>query len=457
MVLDSCRFIGRSVKPHKSSRFLTGKGVYVSDIRLPDMLHAALVRSVHAHARIREIDVKPALHLDGIVGVWSGRDLAHLIAPFPESFEIHPARWLEGVKPILRGPRPTVLAQGKAHYVGEPVAIVVAEDRHKAEDGADAVQVAYEELPVVVDPDEALKPHSTLVHEDSKDNVVFSFSVAKGNVDRALREAPRSFRERFRHHRYCAAPLECRGVVAWTEPKSNLLTVWSSTQMPHLVRRQIAAQLNLPEETVRVIAPDIGGGFGPKVFVYPEEILVPFLALRLGRPIKWIEDRREHFMSTAHGRDQVHDVEIAFDRNGRMLAFRDRFLLDNGAYNPMGLTDAYNTAAHLQGPYRLEHFSVSGACVSTNKVPNAPYRGAGRPEATYVIERLIDELPDRAYLVFERLERAYRTLGSMHPDQLREDETGRAPWAGSWCCRSCCRSAPRSWRCSPGSRARPSA
>jgi aerobic carbon-monoxide dehydrogenase large subunit len=363
MPLDSSPFIGRSVKPHKSSRFLTGKGVYVSDIRLPNMLHAALVRSIHAHARIRGIDRKPALQLDGVVGGWTGRDLGHLILPFPESFEIHPARWLEGVKPILRGPRPTALATDKAHYMGEPVAIVVAEDRHRAEDGADAVQVAYEELPAVVDPCEALKPRSTLVHDDSEDNVVFSFSVAKGNVERALGEAPRSFRERFRHHRYCAAPLECRGVVAWTEPKTNLLTVWSSTQMPHLVRRQIAAQLKLPEETVRVIAPDNGGGFGPKVFVYPEEILLAFLTLKLGRPIKWIEDRREHFMSTAHGRDQIHDVEVAFDREGRVLAFCDRFLLDNGAYNPMGLTDAYNTAAHLQGPYKIEHFSVSGTCV----------------------------------------------------------------------------------------------
>ena len=219
---------------------------------------------------------------------------------------------------------------------------------------------------------------------------MFSFSVEKGNAEQALRAAPHVLREHFRHHRYCAAPLECRGVVAWVEPKTNVLTVWSSTQMPHLVRRQIAAQLNLPQETVRVIAPDIGGGFGPKVFVYPEEILVPFLALQLGRPVKWIEDRREHFISTAHGRDQIHNIEFGFDEEGRMLALRDRFVLDNGAYNPMGLTDAYNTAAHLQGPYRIPNFAVTGTCVSTNKVPNAPYRGAGRPEAVFVMERCID-------------------------------------------------------------------
>ncbi len=386
------RFIGRSLKPHKTSRFLTGSGVYVSDIRLPDMLHAALLRSSHAHARIPAIDATEALRLDGVVGVWIGRDIEARISRFPESFEIHPLPWLEGVKPVLQGPRPAALAQGKVHYVGEPVAIVVAEDRHKAEDAIDVIGVDYEELPVVVDPEESLKPGATLVHEDSKDNVVFSFSTGKGNVGQALRQAPCKLRERFRHHRYCAAPLEGRGVVAWVEPRTNILTVWSSTQMPHLVRRQIAAQLSLPEEAVRVIAPDIGGGFGPKVFVYPEEVLIPFLALELGRPIKWIEDRREHFISTAHGRDQLHDVEFAFDREGRILALCDRFLLDNGAYNPMGLTDAYNTAAHLQGPYKIPNFSVTGICVSTNKVPNAPYRGAGRPEAVFVMERCMDRV-----------------------------------------------------------------
>src|SRR4030095_8435244 len=173
--------------------------------------------------------------------------------------------------------------------------------------------------PVVVAPHVALETGATLVHDESKDNVVFSFKVNKGNVDQALQDAPYSLRERFRHHRYCAAPLEGRGVVAWVEPKTNILTVWSSTQMPHLVRRQIAAQLHLPEETVRVIAPDIGGGFGPKVFVYPEEILVPFLALQLRRPVKWIEARREQLIRTAPRRDQVHDVELGFDETGRIL------------------------------------------------------------------------------------------------------------------------------------------
>jgi carbon-monoxide dehydrogenase large subunit len=369
--------------------------MYVADVRLPNMLHAAVLRSLHAHARIQRIDVAAALRLDGVVGVWTGRDIEGRISPFPESFEIHPLPWLEGVKPVLKGPRPTALASTKVHYVGEPVAIVVAGDRHRAEDAVDAIGIDYEELPALVDPEESVKPDATLVHEDAGDNIVFSFHIEKGDVDGALAAEPHVLREKFRHHRYCAAPLECRGVVAWVEPKTNVLTVWSSTQMPHLVRRQIAAQLDCAEASVRVIAPDIGGGFGPKVFVYPEELLIPFLALELGRPVRWIEDRGEHFISTAHGRDQLHDVECAFDRDGRILALRDRFLLDNGAYNPMGLTDAYNTAAHLQGPYKIPNLSISGTCVSTNKVPNAPYRGAGRPEAVFVTERCADIIAAR--------------------------------------------------------------
>src|SRR5712692_6996290 len=177
MASTSTGFVGRSVKPHKSSRFITGEGMYVSDIRLPNMLHAAVLRSMHAHARIRGVDVKEALRLDGVLGVWTGREIEGRISPFPESFEIHPIPWLEGVKPVLQGPRPTVLVQGKVHYVGEPVAIVVAEDRHRAEDAVDVIGVDYEELPVVVDPEESFNPSATLVHESSKNNVVFSFSV----------------------------------------------------------------------------------------------------------------------------------------------------------------------------------------------------------------------------------------------------------------------------------------
>ena len=384
--------MGRSIPMREAEPLLRGHGTYVSDLRLPGMLHAAVLRSPHAHARIRGIDTSAALTMPGVVRVLAGEDIRDAIEPFPSSFEFHPPPWLDAVKPVLKGPRARVLALGKVHYVGEPVAMVVAEDRYRAEDALDGIAVDYEPLPPVVDPEAALEPDAGLVHDDAGDNVVFRFSIAKGDVERALENAPHRIEERLHHRRHGGVPMEGRGVLATVEVKPRRLTVWSSTQVPHSVRRQIAAQLGLAEETIRVVAPHVGGGFGPKVLVYPEEVLVPYLSLELGRPVQWIEDRREHFISTAHARDQIHYVELAFDEDGRILALKDRFLLDNGAYNPMGLTDAYNTSAHLQGPYRIPSLAVTGTCVATNKVPNAPYRGAGRPEAVFVMERCIDRI-----------------------------------------------------------------
>ena len=386
------RHMGRSIPMREAEPLLRGRGSYVGDLRLPGMLHAAVLRSPHAHATIRKIDTSGALAMPGVVRVLAGEDVRSAIEPFPSSFESHPRPWLEAIKPVLKGPRARVLALGKVRYVGEPVAMVVAEDRYRAEDALDAIAVDYEELPPVVDPEAALEPDAVRIHEDAGDNVVFHFSIAKGDVERALEEAPHRIEERLHHRRHGGIPMEGRGVVAMAEVKPRRLTVWSSTQVPHSVRRQIAAQLGLAEETIRVVAPHVGGGFGPKVLVYPEEVLVPYLALELGRPVQWIEDRREHFISTAHARDQIHYVELGFDDGGRILGLKDRFLLDNGAYNPMGLTDAYNTSAHLQGPYRIPSLAVTGTCVATNKVPNAPYRGAGRPEAVFVMERCIDRI-----------------------------------------------------------------
>ena len=371
---------------------LRGQGTYVSDLRFPGMLHAAVLRSPHAHARIRGIDASGALAMPGVVRVVTGKDVRDAIEPFPSSFEFHPRPWLQAIKPVLKGPRARVVALDKVVYVGEPVAVAVAEDRYRAEDALDGIAVDYDELPPVADPEAALAPDAVRVHDDAGDNAVFHFSIAKGDVERAFETAPHRIEERLHHRRHGGIPMEGRGVVAAAEARPRRLTVWSSTQVPHSVRRQIATQLGLAEETIRVVAPHVGGGFGPKVLVYPEEILVPWLALELGRPVQWIEDRREHFVSTAHARDQIHYVEAAFDGDGRILGIRDRFLLDNGAYNPMGLTDAYNTAAHLQGPYRIPSLAVTGTCVATNKVPNAPYRGAGRPEAVFVMERCIDRI-----------------------------------------------------------------
>ena len=386
------RHMGRSIPMREAEPLLRGRGTFVGDLRLPGMLHAAVLRSPHAHARIRGVDASRARQMPGVVRVVTGEDVRDAIEPFPSSFEIHPPPWLERVKPVLKGPRAPVLAADKAHYVGEPVAMVVAEDRYRAEDAVEAVTVDYQELPPLVDPEAALAPDAERVHDGADDNVVFHFRIAKGDPERAMETAPHRIAERFHHRRHGAVPMEGRGVAAMAETKPRRLTVWSSTQVPHSVRRQVASQLGLAEEGVRVVAPHVGGGFGPKVLVYPEEVLVPYLALELQRPVQWIEDRREHFISTAHARDQVHYVEVGFDREGRIVALRDRFLLDNGAYNPLGLTDAYNTSAHLQGPYRIPNLAVTGTCVATNKAPNAPYRGAGRPEAVFVMERCIDRI-----------------------------------------------------------------
>jgi len=411
------RHMGRSIPMREADPLLRGQGTYVGDLRFPGMLHAAVLRSPHAHARIRDVDASAALAMPGVVRVLTGEDIRDAIEPFPPSFEFHPTPWLDAIKPVLKGPRARVLALDKVRYVGEPVAMAVAEDRYRAEDALDGIAVDYEELPPVADPETALEPDAVRVHEDADDNVVFHFSIAKGDTELALKDAPHRIEERLHHRRHGGIPMEGRGVVAMAEVKPRRLTVWSSTQVPHSVRRQIAAQLGLSEEAIRVVAPHVGGGFGPKVLVYPEEVLVPYLALELGRPVQWLEDRREHFISTAHARDQIHYVELAFDGDGRILALKDRFLLDNGAYNPMGLTDAYNTSAHLQGPYRIPNLAVTGTCVATNKVPNAPYRGAGRPEAVFVMERCIDRIAGE--LGLDPAEVRFRNL--VQPEEIPYD------------------------------------
>ena len=242
----------------------------------------------------------------------------------------------------------------------------------------------------MVDPEAALRTDSAIVHERYDTNLIGAFSVGRGDAEAAFASAPHRLKRRFYHHRYAAVPMECRGVVAAYDPRTDSATIWSSTQVVHWVRREAAALLGLPEARVRCLALDVGGGFGGKGHVYPEDLLVAFLARRLGRPVRWIEERREHLMSATHSRDQLHDVEIGFDDDGHILALRDDYLVDCGAWNPIGSGVAYNTAVHLTGPYKIENLAASGRIVVTNKVPNAPYRGAGRPEAAFAMERTID-------------------------------------------------------------------
>jgi carbon-monoxide dehydrogenase large subunit len=383
-------YVGRSLLRREDRRLLTGQGEFVADLVLPRILHAVLVRSPVAHARIRSVDVTRAAAMPGVALALDGAGLARLLPPVPEGQISLPSKWTSVIQHKFLNPQQPLLAHDKVRHVGEAMAIVVAETRNQAEDAAEAVSWDLEELPAVVDPEEALHPDSPIVHERFDTNLIGAFSVGRGDAAGVLARAPHRLKRRFHHHRYAAVPMECRGVVARYDPRSDSVTIWSSTQIVHWVRREAAALLGLPEARVRCIALDVGGGFGGKGHVYPEDLLVTFLARRLGRPMRWIEDRREHFQSATHSRDQWHDVEVGFDDDGRILAIRDNYVVDCGAWNPIGSGVAYNTAVHLTGPYKIEHLAASGKIVVTNKVPNAPYRGAGRPEAAFAMERTID-------------------------------------------------------------------
>jgi aerobic carbon-monoxide dehydrogenase large subunit len=383
-------YVGRSLLRREDRRLLTGQGQFIADLVLPRMLHAVVVRSPVAHARIRSLDLSRATAAPGVALALNGADLLQLLPPVPEGQISMPSKWTSVIQHKFLNPQQPLLAHDKVRHVGEAIAIIVAENRHQAEDAAERVTWDLEELPAVVDPEAALATESAIVHDRFQTNLIGAFSVGRGDVEAALARAPHRLRRRFYHHRYAALPIECRGVVSIYDPRTGSATIWSSTQVVHWVRREAAALLGLPEARVRCIALDVGGGFGGKGHVYPEDLLITFLAYKLGRPVRWIEDRREHLLSATHSRDQLHDVEIGFDDDGRILALRDDYIVDCGAWNPIGSGVAYNTAVHLTGPYKIENLLASGKIVVTNKVPNAPYRGAGRPEAAFAMERTVD-------------------------------------------------------------------
>ena len=386
----SSGYVGRSVLRREDRRLLTGRGVFVGDLKLPGMLHAAIVRSPMAHARIISVDMSAAAAIPGVVLTVTGAELLRALPPVPEQQVALPNRWRRAVKHSFKSPRQPILAFEKVRHVGEAVAVIVARDRYTAEDAVACVRVELEPLAVVADLDAALAHGAPLLHPELGTNVISEYEIGKGDVETAFRQAPFTLGRRLYHHRYTGVPMECRGVVADYDSRTDGLTIWSSTQVVHSVRREVANLLGLDEARVRCVAPDVGGGFGIKGHVYPEDILLSYLARRIGKPVKWIEDRREHFTASIHSRDQAHDAEVAFDGDGRILAVRDRFALDCGAWNPLGTVLAYNTAAHLLGPYKVDHYFAASKVVCTNKVPNAPYRGAGRPEAVFVMERLVD-------------------------------------------------------------------
>jgi carbon-monoxide dehydrogenase large subunit len=373
-------YIGSPVKRTEDPRLITGLGHYVDDIKLADVHHVAFVRSIHGHARIRSVDISQAAKLPGVVSIFTGEDCLAVGS-------IPCAGALEG----LKVPHHPVLALEKVRYVGEPIAAVVADTLYHARDAAEAVSVDYEPLPAVVDLEVAASASSPKIHEILSDNVAYTWTLAGGEIVQAFKEADRVIKQRMVHQRLIPVAMEPRGVVARYFPGERELTLWSSTQIPHLMRTQVAIMLGLHENHVRVITPEVGGGFGSKLNVYGEEALLGFIALQLQKPVKWAETRRENFTSTIHGRGQIGDVEVAVKSDGRVTGIRYTVLADLGAYHQL-LTPAIPTLTGLMltGSYRIPAARIDVTGVFTNKMATDAYRGAGRPEATYVIERVMD-------------------------------------------------------------------
>ena len=375
------RLCGAPLKRLEDPRLLRGQATFVDDLRLPGVRHVAFVRSVHPHARFR-LDVSRAGAVPGVAAVYAAAD-------FPGVRAIPAIVAHEGLRPCAQPP----LARDRARYVGEPLAAVVASTRYAADDGVAAVQVDYDVLDPVPDAEAALAPGAPLLHDGAPANVAADFTLRVGDADAAFTTAEVVTRERYAVQRYTGMPLETRGVAADYDAGTGRLTVWSSTQWPHTVRDVLRALLGLAEHRVRVVALDVGGGFGVKQEIYPEEITLALLAMRLGGPVKWIETRREHVLSAAHAREQRHEVELAARRDGTIVGLRVELLADLGAYTrSLGALCPSITAASLPGPYRIRHYTCRVRCALTCKGPAGAYRGAGQPEAVFALERALDHL-----------------------------------------------------------------
>ncbi|MCY4118010.1 MAG: xanthine dehydrogenase family protein molybdopterin-binding subunit [Caldilineaceae bacterium] len=382
----STRHFGQPVKRNEDPRLLTGRALFTDDVQIPGMLHVAFLRSDLAHARIRNVDLGGAHERPGVIAVYTAADLGDFWQPGPLLVPPPPVEKLE-----FHQRTQVPLAKEKVRHAGEAVVMVVGESRYVAEDTLDDIYVDYEPLDAAVDLEAALAADAPLVHEDLKSNVSAAVVQTKGSWAQAEAEADTVICRRLHYDRGTAAAMENRGIVASWEEKSQQLTIWDTTQAPIAIRNGLAAMLGLSEHQVRVIAPFIGGGFGPKIMMfYPEEVLLAWAALQLGRPLKWIEDREENFYATTQERGQVHDAAIALKRDGTILGVKDLFLHDAGAYAPYGLTLPISSQCTLLGPYVVPHYHSEFTSVFTNKPIVTPYRGAGRQHGVFVMERLLD-------------------------------------------------------------------
>ncbi|MDH3402416.1 MAG: xanthine dehydrogenase family protein molybdopterin-binding subunit [Acidobacteriota bacterium] len=380
------KLVGARVRRNEDPRLLTGRALFVDDVRRPGMLHVAFLRSPFAHARVKAVDVAAAREAPGVHAVYTAADLGDYWQPGPL---LVPPPPVAGATFHQRTQVP--LVKDKIRHLGEPVAMIVADSRALAEDAADLVLLDCEPLPAVVDLEEALAPGAPLVHDDLESNVAAHVPQRKGDYAAARARADVVLARRFDYDRGASAAIENRGVVAEWDRLSERLTVWDTTQAPIPIRNGLAGMLGLSESQVRVVAPFIGGGFGPKIMMfYPEEVLIPWAAMRLGKPLKWIEDRAENFVATTQERGQIHHAEIALTRDGRVLGVKDTFLHDTGAYDPYGLTVPLNSQCTLLGPYDIPAYESEFQAVFTNKTIVTPYRGAGRQHGVFVIERLLD-------------------------------------------------------------------
>lgn len=381
------KLIGKPLKRNEDPRLLTGQALFVDDVELPGMLHAAFLRSDYAHARLNSIDVSAALEREGVVAVYTAEDMGDDWSPGPPL--VIPPPTIEEVTFNTRTQVP--LVRDKVRHAGEPLAVVLATSRYIAEDALDDIVVDLEPLPVVVDIEHALDEDAPLVHDDLESNLAAHLVQTKGDYEAAREQADLIVQRRIVIDRGVAGAMENRGIVANWDHKQQHLTVWDTTQAPIPIRNGLAGMFGLSEHQVRVIAPFVGGGFGPKIMMfYPEEVVLTWATLKVCQPIKWIEDRRENFYATTQERGQVHDVELALSKDGKILGLKDDFIHDSGAYDPYGLTIPLNTQCHALGPYEIPNFSSELHVVFTNKTLTTPVRGAGRPHGVYVIERMLD-------------------------------------------------------------------
>ncbi len=406
-------YFGAGVLRNEDPQLLTGRALFVDDVRLPGTLHAAFLRSDFAHGVLTGVDVSEARRREGVVAAYTAEDLGDYWRHGPLLVPPPPIEGLTFNQATL-----VPLARDRVRHVGEPIAVVVAESRYIAEDALEDIVVDIEPLPAVVDLHEALAPGAPLIHEELGTNLAAHAVQRKGDYDAARQDAHAVLSRDFRYDRGVAGSLENRGILADWNSRSQELTVWDTTQAPIPIRNGLAKLLGLLQSQVRVVAPFLGGGFGPKMMMfYPEEVLVPWISMRLGRPVKWIEDRAESFFATSNERLQLHEAELAVDAEGRILGVKDVFLHDTGAYDPYGLTVPINTQCTLLGPYRVPNYYSEFTAVFTNKTIVTPVRGAGRQHGVFVMERLLDFAARE--LGIDRVE--IRKRNFLSPDEFPHD------------------------------------